>query len=176
MSSKGGPRAAGTDGSDFQHREQVASQYKTSVQLKSKFRTCLYINILVVLIQVVMFAGAHFHIIPSDFYPSPWQYTWMLSGVVSLIGLNALAKNKKEMLSLHNLGLTIFGFGGIFFGFTSQYSSHQRYIASGETKRIADIPLHYIWVFVLASNAINYLATYIYSIRLKAAWNVRKTR
>lgn len=123
-----------------------------------------------------MFAGAHFHIIPSDFYPSPWQYTWMLSGVVSLIGLNALAKNKKEMLSLHNLGLTIFGFGGIFFGFTSQYSSHQRYIASGETKRIADIPLHYIWVLVLALNVINYLATYIYSIRLKAAWNVRKTR
>ena len=29
MSSKGGPRAAGSDGSDFLHRERVASHYKT---------------------------------------------------------------------------------------------------------------------------------------------------
>ncbi|XP_041461380.1 protein jagunal homolog 1-like [Lytechinus variegatus] len=176
MSSKGGPRAAGTDGSDFQHREQVASQYKISVQLKSKFRTCLFINISVVFIQLLTFAGAHFKIIPSDYHPLPWQYTWMLSGVVSLIGLNALAKNKREMLSLHNLGLAIFGFGGVFFGMTFQYSAHQRYIASGETRRIADVPLHYIWVFILALNVINYFATYFYSIRLKAAWNVRKMR
>lgn len=28
MASRGGPRAAGTDGSDFQHRERVASHYQ----------------------------------------------------------------------------------------------------------------------------------------------------
>lgn len=28
MASRAGPRAAGTDGSDYQHREQVASHYQ----------------------------------------------------------------------------------------------------------------------------------------------------
>lgn len=35
MASRAGPRALGTDGSDFQHRERVASHYQMRLVLKS---------------------------------------------------------------------------------------------------------------------------------------------
>uniref|UniRef100_A0A8C1PVW8 Jagunal homolog 1b n=1 Tax=Cyprinus carpio TaxID=7962 RepID=A0A8C1PVW8_CYPCA len=38
MASRSGPRATGTDGSDFQHRERVASHYQMSVALKSEIK------------------------------------------------------------------------------------------------------------------------------------------
>lgn len=38
MASRGGPRATGTDGSDFTHRERVAAHYKESVKWKVKLR------------------------------------------------------------------------------------------------------------------------------------------
>ena len=38
MASRAGPRATGTDGSDFTHRERVASHYKESVLWKAKLK------------------------------------------------------------------------------------------------------------------------------------------
>lgn len=53
MASRAGPRAVGTDGSDFQHRERVASHYQMSVSLKSEIRK---LNIVHLLIWVLMAA------------------------------------------------------------------------------------------------------------------------
>ena len=41
MSARAGPRAQGTDGSDFQHREQVASHYQASAASKLNIRKSL---------------------------------------------------------------------------------------------------------------------------------------
>ena len=41
MAARAGPRAAGTDGSDFKHREKVASHYQESVHIKAKIRKSL---------------------------------------------------------------------------------------------------------------------------------------
>ena len=41
MASRAGPRAVGTDGSDFTHREQVATHYQTSAETKPKLRIIL---------------------------------------------------------------------------------------------------------------------------------------
>ena len=41
MTGRGGPRATGTDGSDYAHREQVASHYQQSVEMKSRLRYIL---------------------------------------------------------------------------------------------------------------------------------------
>lgn len=42
MAGRDGPRAAGTDGSDFTHREKVASHYQTSAVLKSRLKYILF--------------------------------------------------------------------------------------------------------------------------------------
>ncbi|XP_072178937.1 protein jagunal homolog 1-like [Diadema setosum] len=177
MSSKGA-RVAGTDGSDYQHREQVASQYKISAQLKSTFRTCVLLNIAIVLVQVAALAAARLGLFESasDFHPVYWQYTWMGTGVLSLIGLQALRKNQVWMLSLHNSGLMMFGLGGLFFGLVAQYSSYQRYLITGEMRRLADVPVFLIWIAVFIPVAILYIVTMYYSLKLQRAWDVRKTR
>ena len=41
MAARAGPRAEGTDGSDFRHREKVASHYQESVAIKGKLRKSL---------------------------------------------------------------------------------------------------------------------------------------
>lgn len=48
MSSRNGPRASGTDGSDFTHREKVASHYRDSVKWKSKLKLNLSLHLLCV--------------------------------------------------------------------------------------------------------------------------------
>ena len=48
MASRDGPRAAGTDGSDFTHRQRVASHYKESVQWKGKMKACLYFHLVLI--------------------------------------------------------------------------------------------------------------------------------
>ena len=44
MAARIGPRAQGTDGSDFSHRERVAEHYQTSAELKPKLRRVLYVQ------------------------------------------------------------------------------------------------------------------------------------
>ena len=60
MSSRSGPRASGTDGSDFSHREKVASHYKDSVRWKSKLKLNLLLNLLCVVLGVIWSALGHF--------------------------------------------------------------------------------------------------------------------
>ena len=44
MAARIGPRAQGTDGSDFSHRERVAEHYQMSAELKPKMKRVLYIQ------------------------------------------------------------------------------------------------------------------------------------
>jgi len=46
MASKVGPRAKGTDGSDYSHRERVASHYTVSAEFKPKIKKVLLFQIL----------------------------------------------------------------------------------------------------------------------------------
>ena len=46
MASSVGPRAKGSDGSDFSHRERVASHYKISAELKPKLKKVLMLQLL----------------------------------------------------------------------------------------------------------------------------------
>jgi len=48
MASRDGPRAVGTDGSDFAHRQRIASHYKESVQWKGKLKACLCFHLVLI--------------------------------------------------------------------------------------------------------------------------------
>ena len=60
MSSRAGPRASGTDGSDFSHREKVASHYKDSVKWKSKLNLNLSLHLLCIVLGAIWSALGHF--------------------------------------------------------------------------------------------------------------------
>ena len=150
--------------------------YCCSAELKSKCRTCLLFNISVVLVQAAAFGASQLGLFETPLTFNPWQLTWMLSGVVSLIGLSALSKNKTTLLNLHNIGMIMFGFGGVFFGCMAQYVAHQRFLQSGDTSRLLGIPVYLLWMGALFILFINYVLTYVYSVRLQNAWSLKKSR
>jgi len=53
MASRAGPRAKGTDGTDFSHRERVATRYQASAETKPKLKRILQVQ---TLCAVVCFA------------------------------------------------------------------------------------------------------------------------
>lgn len=52
MASRAGPRAAGTDGSDFKHREKVASHYQMRYNLHTVTAICYRIANEIVYIRI----------------------------------------------------------------------------------------------------------------------------
>ena len=58
MASRDGPRAVGTDGSDFTHRQRIASHYKDSVQWKAKLKACLCLHAFLNLCAIAWIAAA----------------------------------------------------------------------------------------------------------------------
>jgi len=44
MASRGGPMVAGTDGSDFSHRQRVAAHYQISSVNKNRLKSCIFFH------------------------------------------------------------------------------------------------------------------------------------
>ena len=63
MASRAGPRAVGTDGSDFTHREQVATHYQTSAETKPKLRMILKVQTLCAVICLAVGLLVNFDIL-----------------------------------------------------------------------------------------------------------------
>lgn len=54
MAAREGPRAAGTDGSDYSHREKVATHYQTSVVHKTRLKYLLCVQSVLAILCVVV--------------------------------------------------------------------------------------------------------------------------
>ena len=115
MSLPGSQRVAGTDGSDFQHRERIAQHYHTSLESKSRLRLLIYLHFglaLLVLFQVVTY---HLPLISSFNTPRPhlWQYIWLLTLIPSICGLISMKKNHIFLMKVFFRGTVTFGLGTI---------------------------------------------------------------
>nr|KAF6474562.1 jagunal-like protein 1 [Rousettus aegyptiacus] len=86
MASRAGPRAAGTDGSDFQHRERVAMHYQMSVTLKYEIKKLIYVHLVLWLLLVAKMTVGHLRLLSHDQVAMPyqWEYPYLLSIVPSL--------------------------------------------------------------------------------------------
>merc|ERR1711931_143305 len=115
MASRSGPRAEGTDGSDYKHRETVADHYTKSAELKTSVKKCL-------IPHLVLFAGLVFKtmslVLKIEYFTplAHWEMTWALSGVFAMIGLRSLPKNDVNKLLAYILGNLFFGVGSLLWG------------------------------------------------------------
>ncbi|XP_031572843.1 protein jagunal homolog 1-like isoform X2 [Actinia tenebrosa] len=114
MSSRGGPRAAGTDGSDFTHRERVASHYRESVRHKLKVKVCLWIHLFFVTCVVSWYGLAVLRLVKAA--PQPWMLVWCISAFAALAGLTAIPKNKGTMMYVFAFGNLVTGIGPLMYG------------------------------------------------------------
>merc|ERR1711936_633415 len=110
MASRDGATVAGTDGSDFNHRESIASQYKVSAQNKAYLSYALNFHLLTTLCLLVKLSPAildrmDIFILPLEELniPKPplWEWIWLASCfLIYVIGSNAIKASKVDKMNI----------------------------------------------------------------------------
>ncbi|KAK7893360.1 hypothetical protein WMY93_022512 [Mugilogobius chulae] len=110
MASRAGPRASGTDGSDFQHRERVASHYQMSVALKSEIRKLNMVHVLVWVLMAAQVTVSQLGLVSHKVVASPyqWEYPYLLSLIPTVFSFTALPKNNISYLVVSMISAGLF--------------------------------------------------------------------
>ena len=108
MASRSGPRASGTDGSDFSSREQIVAHYKASADLKTSVRKSILPHMMLTVLLVAKFFLVGMGM--TKFNPlTIWEKIWLVSGVCAFIGFGGLTKNNVTRLMIYLGGNILFG-------------------------------------------------------------------
>ncbi|TKR92458.1 hypothetical protein L596_007105 [Steinernema carpocapsae] len=185
---KGGPRAAGTDGSDYKHRQRVASHYQWSVQYKSYLKYFFFFHLLVLIFMWTKVGG---EVLVNSFgidwpffkkldLPTayPWEYVWCLSFIPIICALMSFPKNKVQYLKYHYYGQFVVGIVPCAIGIGSQLPELFDYVSDPENSKTptfkGTFPMVIVWyIFFLIAFQIHAFAMYM-SFNLMAAWQPTK--
>ncbi|GLV46301.1 jagunal [Carabus blaptoides fortunei] len=141
MASKGGPYTAGTDGTDFSHRQRVAAQYQISALNKSRLKYCIFFHYL---LFFAMLAKLSADILDKlDIFileieelqiPQPlwWEYIWCISLLLSFLGLAAVRKNRIQPMKRYMYGIAVFGYGPLLYAIFYYFGDVWTYLTSDD--------------------------------------------
>lgn len=137
MASRAGPRAAGTDGSDFKHREKVASHYQMSASLKSELKKLTVVHLFIWLLVAAQVAVSHLNLVSHDLVALPyqWEYPYLLSLLPSLIGALAMPKNNISYLVISMISAGLFSVAPLIFGAMEMFPLAQQLYRHGKAYR-----------------------------------------
>ncbi|KAM6413912.1 protein jagunal homolog 1 [Rhynochetos jubatus] len=137
MASRGGPRAAGTDGSDFQHRERVASHYQMSATLKSEIKKLTYAHVGIWALLLAQVCVGHLKLAPPARVAAPyrWQYPYLLSILPSLLGLLSFPRNNVSYLALSMISAGLFSVAPLIYGAMEMFPAAQQLYRHGKAYR-----------------------------------------
>ncbi|CAJ0963783.1 unnamed protein product, partial [Mesorhabditis belari] len=184
MASKGGPRAMGSDGNDFRHRQQIAAHYQESVQYKNYLKWLAVPHLLVSLFLWTKVGG---EILRRSFetkiafleridLPSayPWEYVWCLSFFVCFLAFMAFPKNNLKYINYFYYGHFLMGIVPCMMGLGGQLPELFDYIFNSDSQTPTfkgTFPMVIIWyIFFLIALQIHVGAMYCASI-LARAWS-----
>lgn len=176
MSSRTGPRAAGSDGSDFHHRERVASHYRISAMYKSKMKYFVIASIVLCLTTVMRAVGSHLGLVKvvlpeGEGCFQAWEKFWLLSVIPSVLGLISLPKNNVTYMTLYGVGTMLFGVGGACWGASKLYPDIMKYIQTGKmTEQIFGVHASTLRFLILTVAMVVYAFGIFYANVLLSAW------
>ncbi|CAF0977886.1 unnamed protein product [Brachionus calyciflorus] len=121
MASRGGTsRPVGTDGTDYMHREKVASQYAISAETKKFVRYSIWMHLMmsfIIIVQIIFYfsnkylsAHVEFPEVPK---PNLWEYIWLLSLIPAAAGYMSLNRSRTSLLKFYYIGTVVLGLGPI---------------------------------------------------------------
>jgi len=177
MSSRQGPVASGTDGSDFLHRERVAPQYKISAVNKGRLKLVIFLHLSLVMLMLFRLSTSFFVMAgmrPPAFLQKLrlpraqlWEYAWLMSAMASIFGLVAIRKNRTVLMKQFILGFFTFGFLPVVYAIVDLSDDLIQYWETRETKQfILGFPSVVLWNMFLA------IAVQIHGFGVYFAWKL----
>ncbi|XP_058799738.1 protein jagunal [Phymastichus coffea] len=180
-------QALGTDGSDFQHRQKVATHYQISAMNKSRLKYCMvfhYVLFSVMLAKLSADILDRLNIFILEIeelqIPQPlwWEYIWCISLFLSFLGLPAIKTNKIKSLKQYMIGIVILGVGPILYATIYYFKDVYEYLMDGDKANIQvwqGYPYGVLWYgFILAASQVHGFTLY-FSYNLLMAWQNRRS-
>uniref|UniRef100_A0A914I5Y6 tRNA (cytosine(34)-C(5))-methyltransferase n=1 Tax=Globodera rostochiensis TaxID=31243 RepID=A0A914I5Y6_GLORO len=184
---RGGPRAIGSDGSDFKHRQKIAASIKLSIQCKFYLKMLFLLHLSILLPMWVKVGGElvfkEFGLLEQpDLWRQldlpaayPWEYVWCLSFIPMLFALLSFNRNKAILLKLHYYGQFVFGLMPACIGIGSQFPELVDFLRHGESSRTPTFKGHFpmvvLWyLFFIAIFQVHGFSMY-FSYNLYGAWH-----
>lgn len=187
MSLPGSQRVAGTDGSDFQHRERVATHYRVSAETKSRLRLLIYLHFVLALLVLFQVITYHIPLIKDTKIPRPhlWQYVWLLTLIPSTCGLISMNRNNIFLMKVFFRGTVTFGLGTIMttiilnlsdlFTFKKLKTNHQ--LDDVEPQVFLGFPLLVLWyIFLIIMVQIHAFSLYMANVLLHSWQQYKPTK
>ena len=171
-------QALGTDGSDFNHRQKVASQYQISATNKSRLKYCIFFHYLLFFVMLAKLSADildHLDIFILEIeelqVPQPlwWEYIWCASLMSSFLALSAVKRNRIKMLQQYMIGIVLLGYGPLLYAVVYYFKDVWKYLTVGKADEVhiwQGLPYGLLWyAFIL-------LASQVHSFSLFFAWNL----
>jgi len=185
MASKNGPRAVGTDGNDFLHRQKVAAQYHISAVNKYRLKLCIFTHFLLFLLMCVKLAQDvldYMDIFIMEIeqleIPKPhrWEYVWAASLIFSFVGLSAARRNRIGRMQVYVLGILIGGLCPILYASIYYFGEMWEYASTRDSSNLEKwqgYPLAVLWyIFIVAAFQVHVFSLY-FAERLVTAWKAK---
>ncbi|GAB6027808.1 hypothetical protein CHUAL_002038 [Chamberlinius hualienensis] len=187
MAASNGPRAVGTDGYDFEHRQKIAAQYQISAINKSRLKICIFAHFLLCILMCAKLAE---DVLDSmDIFimeiaeleipkPHRWEYIWTGCILVSFLGLSAVKRNRIGRMQMYMFGVIIGGLFPILYGAVYYFNDLLAYVTSSSTAELnvdkwRGYPLAVLWyIFIAAAFQVHVFSLY-FAEQLVLAWKAR---
>ncbi|XP_073425752.1 protein jagunal homolog 1 [Dendrobates tinctorius] len=137
MASRAGPRATGTDGNDYLHRERVANHYQMSVSMKNEIKKLIYAHIVIWVLLAAQTTVAQLKLVSHDLVAMPyqWEYPYLLSIVPSLFGLFSFPRNNISYLVISMISTGLFSIAPLIYGSMEMFPMAQQLYRHGKAYR-----------------------------------------
>uniref|UniRef100_A0A3B5MUU1 Jagunal homolog 1 n=1 Tax=Xiphophorus couchianus TaxID=32473 RepID=A0A3B5MUU1_9TELE len=130
MASRTGPRASGTDGSDFQHRERVASHYQMRSGQSLQLPHLIYYTVNLVTVSQLSLVS---HKVVAS--PYQWEYPYLLSIVPTVFSFLALPRNNISYLVVSMISAGLFCVAPLIYGGMEMFPVAQQLYRHGKAYR-----------------------------------------
>ncbi|XP_013401141.1 protein jagunal homolog 1 [Lingula anatina] len=179
MSSRSGPRATGTDGRDFLHRETVAGHYKVSAVNKSRMKLIAVLHTALFMLWIGrllpdlmgylgMKAPASLMALPRA---SLWEFAWLPSILAALFAYLALQRNRSILMQQFILGTVLFGLLPIFYGIYDYSDDLSSFLNNkGKARKLFGFPfVTILYMFIAVALQVHGFGIYI-ATQLISSW------
>ncbi|XP_028655766.1 protein jagunal homolog 1-A isoform X1 [Erpetoichthys calabaricus] len=137
MASRAGPRATGTDGSDYRHREKVASHYQMSVSLKSEIRKLNFAHVFIWLLVAAQVVVSYLKLVSHDVVATPyqWEYPYLLSIIPCIFSFISFPRNNISYLVISMISAGLFCIAPLIYGSMEMFPVAQQLYRHGKAYR-----------------------------------------